>query len=61
MTILDQLRTAIDKSKLTQTQIADKADISQAQVSRVLQGKQGTSLDTAERIAKAVGRRIVLR
>lgn len=61
MTVLDQLRRAIEDSKLTQAQIAQRAGISQAQVSRLMKGERGAGLETAERIAKALGKKLVLK
>lgn len=49
------LRTAMEAHSLSQQQVADKAEMSQPYVNRVLQGKTEPGLEQCERLSKAVG------
>lgn len=61
--IVDDLRRAIRQAErrgLTRYAIAKRTGLSQAMLSRFMAGENAPKLDTAERIAKAIGRRLVL-
>lgn len=61
--IADDLRRAIaeeEKRGVTRYQIAKSTGLSQAMLSRFVAGENVPNLNTAERIAKAIGRRLVL-
>lgn len=51
----DALREAIEKSGLTPYAISQASGVSQAILSRWLTGKRGITLDTADKIAAALG------
>lgn len=56
-----QLVRAMRASGLTQQQIAAKAGVSQAVVSRILAGERKPSLELAEKLAAAVGKKLQLK
>ena len=61
--IVDDLRRAIaqaEKRGKTRYQIAQDTGLSQAMLSRFMAGENVPKMDTAERIASAIGRRLVL-
>lgn len=61
--IVNELRKAIAKSEklgLTRYRIAKATGLSQAMLSRFMAGENVPKLDTAQRIAHAIGRRLVL-
>jgi transcriptional regulator with XRE-family HTH domain len=61
--VADDLRRAIaqaEKRGMTRYAIAKATGLSQAMLSRFMAGENVPKLDTAERIAKAIGRRLVL-
>lgn len=61
--IADQLRQAIRKANragVTRYQIAQLSGVSEAQLSRLMAGTVAPRIDTAEAIARAIGKRIVL-
>lgn len=49
--ILSAIRKAIEDSDQTRYQIAQAAQIAQSQLSRLLTGERGLSIDAAERLA----------
>ncbi len=62
-TITKQLLKAIRDGKkrgMTRYQIAKVSGVSQAQLTRLMQGKQLLRMDTAERIAEALELKIIL-
>jgi hypothetical protein len=60
-TTLDTLRKAIMASKMTRYRLSMESGIDQGQLSRLVSGERcGMTLDSAERIAKALGLRIVV-
>ena len=62
--IAHELRRAIrqvEKRGLTRYQIAKAAGMPQSQVGRIASGESIPKLDTAERIALAIGYRLILR
>lgn len=63
-TIADQLTGAIlqaERKGTTRYQLAKAAGVWQSQLTRLLAGEDKPRLDTAERIAEALGYRIVLK
>ena len=59
-TILDSLRRAIEASKKSRYQLWRETGIDQGQLSRLMQGKSGLSVDSLERLAKALGLKITI-
>ncbi len=57
--VLAQLRRAIERSPLSQAEIARAADLKESVVSRFRRGSELTVVN-AQRIAKAIGHRLVL-
>lgn len=49
------LRTARDKKRLTQEEVAKKADISTNHYARIERGETSPNLETFERIIKSLG------
>lgn len=49
------LRTARDKKRLTQKEVAKKADISTNHYARIERGETSPNLETFERIIKSLG------
>lgn len=49
------LRTALEARTISQQKLAERAEMSQPYVNRVLQGKTSPSLMQCERMARAVG------
>ena len=61
--IVDDLRKAIAQAELrgvTRYQIAKRAAMPQSQVGRIASGETVPKLDTAERIARAIGCRLAI-
>ena len=61
--IVGELRRSIAQAQrrgVTRYQIAKKTGLSQAMLSRFMAGQNVPKLDTAERIAQAIGRRLIL-
>jgi transcriptional regulator with XRE-family HTH domain len=61
--VADQLRAAIRRAErrgMTRYQIAQRSDVSEAQLSRLVHGTHLPRIDTAERMAKALGCRLVV-
>lgn len=58
--LLDELRSAIDSSGKTRYRIAKETGVAQSQLSRLMRGKAGMSIENVERIAEFLGLRIVL-
>ncbi|MFH1725388.1 MAG: helix-turn-helix transcriptional regulator [Elusimicrobiota bacterium] len=54
------LRWAAEEAGLTQPGIAKRADLSQGEVSRVMNGKRNMTADKIDRLARAVGKRAVV-
>lgn len=59
--LLDGIRTAILKSKVTRYRIAKETGIGQPQLSRLMTGEAGLSLKAIERLADYLGLEIVIR
>ena len=56
----EQLRAAIRKSGMTRYAIAKAAKMPQSQVGRVASGESDPTIGTAERIARAIGVKIMV-
>ena len=59
--VLDEIRQAIDRSDHSRYAISKAIDISQAQLSRLMAGKSGLSIDSLERLAEFLNLEIVIR
>lgn len=59
--ILDAICKAIEASDKTQYRIAKDLGISQSQLSRLMTGERGLSIDTMERLADYLGLEIMIR
>lgn len=59
--VLDKIRAAIKASGATRYRIAKDLDISQAQLSRLMSGERGLSIEALERLAEYLGLEIILR
>jgi transcriptional regulator with XRE-family HTH domain len=56
----DQIREAINGSKLSRYRICADIGLSQAAMSRFMNGKGGLSLETVDRLANLLGLRVVV-
>lgn len=54
MTFSDQLRRAIDRSGITRYRLAAEADVSEAMLSRFMNGSAGLHTQTIDRIAEVL-------
>ena len=59
--LLDEIRRAIKRSEHTRYAISKATGIDQAQLSRLMAGKIGLSIDTLEQLADFLGLEIVIR
>ena len=59
--LLDEIKRAIDASGKTRYRIAQEADIAQSQLSRLMRGDAGLSVDSVERLADYLGLEITIR
>ena len=59
--ILDAICDAIEASDKTRYRIAKDISISQTQLSRLMSGERGLSIDSLERLADYLGLEIVMR
>jgi transcriptional regulator with XRE-family HTH domain len=55
----DQLRMVIAARRLTPTAVAKAADVAPSMITRFLNGQRGLTLDTFDRVAAALGLRLV--
>jgi len=60
-TILDKIRKAIETGKKTRYAISKETDISESQLSRLMSGERGLSIEALERIADCLGLEILIR
>lgn len=58
---MDVLRDAIRKSPETRYRIAKETGVTQGQLSRLMSGERGLSLETAQRLADHLGLELVIR
>ncbi len=59
--VLDSLRRAIEASVETPYAIAKGSGVNKSQLSRLLSGERGLSIESAERLADYLGLEIILR
>lgn len=59
--LLDEIRKAIEASGLTRYQIAKETGIAQSQLSRLVNGERGLSVEAIERLAHYLDLEIVIR
>ncbi len=57
----DTIRKAIEASDKTRYRLSKETGIDQAQLSRLMSGKEGVSVENLERLAEALGLEIVIR
>jgi len=59
--VLDQLRKAVEASDENQCRIARGANIARSQLSRLMRGERGLSIEGIERLAEYLGLEITIR
>ena len=59
--IVDDVRAAIERSAKTRYRIAKDLDMSQAQLSRLMSGERGLSIESLERLVDYLGLEIIIR
>jgi transcriptional regulator with XRE-family HTH domain len=59
--ILDTIRKAIEVGGKTRYKLSQETGIDQAQLSRLMAGKEGVSVENLERLAEALGLEIMIR
>ncbi|MHC4563393.1 MAG: helix-turn-helix domain-containing protein [Planctomycetota bacterium] len=59
--LLEDIRKAIKASKKTRYRIWKETGIAQAQLSRLMDGTTGLSIETIERLAECLGLEILIR
>jgi transcriptional regulator with XRE-family HTH domain len=60
-TVLDDVRTAIDRSEFSRYAISKATRIDQGQLSKLMGGEAGLSIASLERLAEFLGLEIVIR
>ena len=60
-TVLDTIKRAIESSGQTRYRIAEGTGLSQAQLSRLMSGERGLSVESIEKLADYLGLEIVIR
>jgi len=60
-TVLDDVRTAIDRSEFSRYRISKATRIDQGQLSKLMGGEAGLSIASLERLAEFLGLEIVIR
>ncbi len=58
--LLDELRAAIKASGLSGYRLAKDSGVTAGQVSRLMRGERGLSVESAEKLAAALGLRVEL-
>ncbi len=58
--IFDTIRKAIEASSKTRYRLSKETGIDQAQLSRLMSGKEGVSVENLERLAEALGLEIII-
>lgn len=58
--LIESIRAAIEASGETRYRIAKDTGIAESQLSRLMNGERGLSVDTLERLADYLGLRIVI-
>jgi len=59
-TILDTIRKEIARSKKSRYRIAQETGISESQLSRLMDGTRGLSIEALERVADCLGLKITI-
>jgi transcriptional regulator with XRE-family HTH domain len=59
--VFDTIRKAIEASGKTRYRLSKETGIDQAQLSRLMSGKEGVSVENLERLAEALGLEIIIR
>ena len=59
--IIERIRRAVDASGKTRYRLSKESGVSEAQLSRLMSGKRGLSVDTVERLAQCLGLEIKIR
>ena len=59
--LLDEIRNAIDANGKTRYRIANDTGISQTQLSRLMSGERGLSIEALEKLVGYLGLEIVMR
>lgn len=59
--LLDAIREAIESSGKTRYRIAKEAGIAQSQLSRLMSGETGLSVESVEKLAGHLGLEIIIR
>jgi transcriptional regulator with XRE-family HTH domain len=59
--LLHKLRRRIEASRLSRYEIAKRAGLQQSQLSRLMSGERGLSVDALERLSEALDLDIVIR
>jgi transcriptional regulator with XRE-family HTH domain len=54
-TLREQLLAAIEKSKMSQSELARESGVNQSTISRFLKGKTTVSVDIADKLFQAIG------
>lgn len=58
--LLDAIRKAINTGEESPASVAKRAGVARSQISRLLSGERGVSVDVAERLAEALGLQITI-
>jgi len=59
--MIEQIRRALEASGKTRYRISQESGISQGQLSRLVSGERGLTVDTLERLAECLGLEITIR
>lgn len=59
--MIEQIRKAVQASSKTRYRLSKESGVSEAQLSRLVNGKRGLSADNLERLADALGLEITIR
>ena len=59
--VVEQIRKAIEMSGKTRYRIAKESGVAQSQLSRLMSGERGLSVETVERLAECLGLEIEIR
>ena len=59
--ILEKIREAIEASGKTRYRIARDSSVAQSQLSRLMSGERGLSIESLERVAECLGLEIMIR
>ena len=59
--LIDEIRNAVNESNLSQYKIAKDTGLDKAQLSRLMSGERGLSIDSAEKLVDYLGLEISIR